>query len=85
VEQSKCLLLLPPQDICALAVGGLLCQAEWRAAPTVMQTDSPCLMARFAAFCSNYGEEIHVKKAIFCQLTIFTPSVFSEEQHGMRK
>lgn len=61
-DQSKCLLLLPLQDICPLAIRGLLHQAEWRAAPTMTQTDSLHLMATFAAFYSNSREVTHVKK-----------------------
>lgn len=48
------------QDICPLAVRGLLHWAEWRAAPNVTENDNFHLMASFAVFFNNCGEAIYV-------------------------
>lgn len=70
-KQSKCLPSSPLQEICPLAARGLLHQAQWRAAPTMIQTDSLHLTASFAALLSNCGAAIHVKKNLL--LADFSP------------
>lgn len=61
-KQSKCLPLFPLQQFCPLAGRGLLHQAEWRATPTMTQTESLHVAVSFAALHINCGATTHVKE-----------------------
>lgn len=86
-KQSKRLPLFLLQEFCPLAGGGLLHQEEWRATPTMTQTDSLHLTASFAALHNNCGAATHMKKhllpADFSPLQSFCNRTALED--GMRK
>lgn len=69
-EPSKFLPWLILQDIYSLPTAGSLHQAAWRAAPTMAQTSSLLLTARYADCFSKRREMIHVN--IFCQMSFFS-------------